>query len=460
MKVLALTALSTAMLATVPAAAPAQATRGTYAFTGVNVVPMDRERVLENQTVVVRDGRIVELGPSGTVAVPSGVTRVEARGKYLMPGLAEMHAHIPPPQNGSMAYAHEVLFLYVARGVTTIRGMLGHPAHLALRGQVAAGEVLGPRIWTSGPSVNGRSVPTVQAADSAVRATKAEGYDFIKIHPGLRRVVFDTLDAVADRLGVKYAGHVPEDVGVPRALEAEYWSIDHLDGYVHALVPADAEHPSPSGPFSAFGAHLANVANESRIPLLARATRDAGVWNVPTQSLFESYASGEPADTWSDREELRYLPRQTVRGWINFRQLVLDSAPPLEARQRFLALRRSLLKALHNEGAVLLLGSDAPQVWNVPGFSIRRELESLVAAGLTPYDALVTGTRNVARYFGIEDEAGTVAVGKRADLILLDANPLANVGNVGAVAGVMVNGRWLPKEEIDRRLADIAAKYR
>ncbi len=431
--------------------------KGTYAIVDVTVLPMDRERTLDGMTVVVENGCIVSMGPANQVSVPSGATRIDGRGKFLMPGLAEMHAHIPSPQNGSMDYAHEVLFLYVANGVTTIRGMLGHPAHLELRNEVARGEVLGPRIWTSGPSVNGRSVPNAAAARRLATEQKAAGYDFIKIHPGLSRQAFDTLDAVADRVEIEFSGHVPAEVGLMRALAATYASIDHLDGYIEALVADDAAVDRTQSGW--FGANLAPYVDESKIRSIVADTRTAGVWNVPTQTLMESFASSESAQDRARRPELRYMPPAVRTNWIERTEQWLRTAAPEATRHRFIEVRRQLLKALADGGAGLLLGSDAPQIWNVPGFSISRELEALVVAGLTPYQALASGTRNVAEFFEVSDEQGTIAVGQRADLVLLDRNPLTNVANVANPNGVMVYGKWLPQRELQTRLEAIARAY-
>lgn len=434
------------------AALPDQRWAGTYAFVNVTVIPMDAERVVPDQTVIVRDGRITAVGPAGTTAVPDAAVRINGRGRFLIPGLAEMHAHVPSDPE----YAREVLFLYMAHGVTTIRGMLGHPNHLALREQLNAGEVLGPRFWTSGPSVNGNSVPTPDVARRVAREQKAAGYDFIKIHPGLTRETFDALAAAADAAGIRFAGHVPAAVGVPRALEAGYWSIDHLDGYMEPLVADGAARPTSGG---WFGANLAPLADEDQLARIARATAAAGVWNVPTQTLMESYAAAPDPEAFRGRPELRYLPRQTREQWMTWTVTMDTAGPPADVRQRFIEVRRKLIKALHDAGACLALGSDAPQVWNVPGHSIHRELEAMVAAGLTPYEALATGTRNVAEFFGVRDRAGTVEVGKWADLILLEGNPLEAISNTARRAGVMVRGHWLPRDAIDRRLAEIAAKY-
>jgi imidazolonepropionase-like amidohydrolase len=423
------------------------------AFVDVTVIPMDRERLIPGQTVLVRDGRISAIGPSSRVKVPAGSSTVDGRGKFLMPGLAEMHAHIPSGELPD-SVVHRTLFLYVSRGITTIRGMLGHPSHLDLRAQAASGRLLSPTIYTSGPSLNGNSVPTAAAAARLVAEQKAAGYDFLKIHPGISREPFDTLAATAHRLQIGFAGHVPLDVGLERALDARYATIDHLDGYAEAMVAKGALSAKES---EFFGLNLGEQLDESRLASLVKATRDAKVWNVPTQVLLENLVPGPSVEELEKRPEMRYVRSEVRSKWAEVkRSLLAETGSTAQSVAKTMAMRRRLIKALHSGGAGLLLGSDAPQIYNVPGFSTLRELESLVAAGLSPYQALETGTRNVAVFFGTMAETGTVEAGKRADLILLDANPLADVRNAGRQAGVMLRGRWLPKAEIDTRLAEIA----
>lgn len=426
-------------------AAPAVAQETVYAFTDVTVIPMDRERTLPGQTVIVRGERITEIGPANRVRVPAGATRIDGRGKFLMPGVAEMHAHIPGAQNP--AFQERVLFMYLSNGVTTIRGMLGAPVHLTLRERAARREIWSPTIYTSGPSFNGNSVTSPAVARVMVEEQRAAGYDLLKIHPGVSRAGFDTLAATARRVGIPFAGHVPLDVAVERAIEAGYASIDHIDGYVEYL--ASSPVGSPSG---FFGMDVADNANLARLPDIARRTREAGVWIVPTQTLFETMLGPETPEAMAAWPGHEFLPPQTVQQWLtnvrNFRQNS-DAA----ARTRFLTLRRELIRGLHAAGVGILLGSDAPQWMNPPGFSVQRELQSYVASGLTPWQALETGTVNVARYFRAENAFGTVAAGRRADLVLLDANPLADIGNFARQAGVMVRGRWLPRAEIEQRLA-------
>jgi imidazolonepropionase-like amidohydrolase len=329
--------------------------------------------------------------------------------------------------------------------VTTIRGMLGDPRHIVYRERVAKGEVLGPRIYTSGPSFSGNTATTLENAASMVIEQKKAGYDLLKIHPGVPRNVFDAMAVKADELRIPFAGHVPEAVGLLRALEAKYRSIDHLDGYVEALVPGAAGSET-------FGVNLVGRADESRIPALVKATRAAGTWQVPTEILLVNWLNDEDPQAMAKWPEMKYVEPGLLAKWIAQKQGFAAKFPQAD-RQKLLALRRRIIKALHDGGVPFALGSDAPQTWNVPGFSAHRELGAIVAAGLTPYEALKSGTVNVGVYFGTQSIVGTVAAGKRADLILLKANPLANIANSSRIAGVMVNGRWLSKSDIDARLA-------
>ncbi len=424
-------------------------------FQNVNVIPMDRMRVLPRQTVVVQGGRIAAMGPAGSVKIPAGAVPVNGAGKYLIPGLGEMHAHIPPGAASDSEIAR-TLELWALNGVTTVRGMLGIPKHLEFRDRANRGEILSPRIWTSGPSFSNSSVPNADSAARMVIAEQKLGYDFLKIHPGVPREAFDSMAANADRLGIRFAGHVPLDVGLHRALEARYWSIDHLDGYVEALALNPPKTPKDDG---FFGLPLIDSLDESRLPALVAETKAAGTWMVPTQGFFESVMGNETIEALYDRPELLYVPRSMANGWVSqARQIRGDTTLSMASRQRFLVLRRKIIKAMQTAGVPIVLGSDSPQLFNAPGFSLSRELAAYVTAGLTPYQALATGTINVARFLGNEAEAGTIAVGKRADLVLLAGNPLADIHNVGKREGVVIGGRWLPKDEIEKRLAALVVR--
>ncbi|MGI9182539.1 MAG: amidohydrolase family protein [Longimicrobiaceae bacterium] len=426
------------------------------AFVDVNVVPMDRERVLERQTVIVQDGRITAVGPAGQTQVPAGALRVEGGGRYLMPGLAEMHGHIPGSDNPR--YAENTLFLYISNGVTTVRGMAGDPYHLELRDRVARGELIGPTIAAAGPGFGGHNASTPEAAERLVREQHAAGYDLLKVWE-FPREAYDRMASTAHEVGIPFAGHIPSAVPLERALEARQASIDHLDRYVEFLVRDGATTQGREAGF--FGSGLVDLVDPGKIPTAVARTREAGVWNVPTLSLVENLAMPESPEQMAQRPEMRYMPAEVLEGWVRAKH-DFQARPYFQpaAAQRLVEIRRQLTRALHDGGAPLALGSDAPQFFNVPGFSIHPEMEMMVASGLTPYQVLVTGTRNPALYFETPEEFGTVEVGRRADLILLDANPLENIANVERRAGVMVRGRWLPESEIQQRLGVIAAEVR
>ena len=438
-----------ALLVTAAAAALAARQPGTnaaVAFTHVNVVPMDRERVLRDWTVVVRDGNIFASGPSRDVGVPPGTLTVDGTGKYLIPALSEMHAHIPPGDNVPDSAIVRTLFLYAANGIGTIRGMLGHPRHLGYRARAARGEIFSPAIYTSGPSLNGTSAPTPEAAVKLVTEEKEAGYDFLKIHPGLSLPTFTAMAETAGRLGMRFAGHVPADVGLQRALEAKYLTIDHLDGYMEAL----AGHRPGDPPSQWFGINLVDRVDERRIPDLVAATKRAGTSMVATEILLENTVSDDPAEVLAARPEMKYATAEQLKNWSANKAKFLEL--PAARRQHFIAVRRKLIKALFDGGVPFLLGSDAPQIWNVPGFSIHRELQVMVASGLTPFQALQTGTTNVARFFGTAERTGRIGVGRRADLVLIDGNPLEDIRNTTKMSGVMLGGRWMANDEIQKRL--------
>ncbi len=422
-------------------------------FINVNVIPMTSETVIGGRTVIVDERAIVAIGEVDATPVPEGALVIDGTDRFLIPGLAEMHGHVPGADSDTL---ERVLTLYVANGVTTVRGMLGQASHLDLRRALEVGDTLGPRLITSGPSLNGRSVTSPERAVSMVEEQHAAGYDFLKIHPGLTREEFDAMAAAAGRVGIPFAGHVPEDVGIERALAAGIATIDHLDGYMESLL---RPHDDPSGGLSGlFGVFIADQADEAKIAGIVAATLAAGTWNVPTESLFRHWASYESnPDEMVDWPEMKYMPESTVEGWRRAkRDLLGDANYRPKTAARAIALRQKLILALQRSGAGLLLGADSPQIFNVPGFAIHHELQYLVDAGLTPYEALLTGTANPAKFFGRPDEIGVIKTGSIADLVLLDANPLDDITNTRRIHGVMVQGRWLSRTELNDMLGKLA----
>ena len=418
----------------------------TTVIVNVNVIPMSSDIVIAQQSVVVVDDKIAKIGHVDTIPVPKGAAIIDGTDRFLIPGLAEMHAHVTSTDASDV---ERLSTLFIANGITTIRGMLGQPSHLALREQFASGEVWGPRLVTSGPSLNGRSVSGVADAERQVREQKAAGYDFIKVHPGLSNAEFVALANTANEIAMPYAGHVPVASGVSRALEMQMATIDHLDGYFAALLPVAEVGTGGYGGF--FDVMLASTLNTDGIPGIVAATKDARTWNVPTEVLIEQMIDDTPMIELKERPEMRYVPAETLAGWIASKESTLSERGfSAETAALAISLRRRLILELHNAGAGLLLGSDAPQTFNVPGFSAHRELATLVAAGLSPYEAIRTGTVAVAEF--LASNGGVIAEGKDADLILLDANPLLDIENSKRIHGVMLRGQWYSEAELERRL--------
>ena len=414
-------------------------------FRNVNVIPMNEDKVIKDQDVLIEDGKIKAIGAAGKVKYDKDARIIEAKGKFLIPGLAEMHAHVPPIDD--IKPMEEVLSLFLNNGVTTIRGMLGHPRHLELRSMIESREIIGPHFYTSGPSFNGNSVKTTEAGSQMVKDQKQAGYDFLKLHPGLTKENFAAIAKTAKEVGIPFAGHVSLDVGVWRAIEAGYASIDHLDGFIESLVPGSESMKQED--FGAFAMFVAKNADEKKIPALMKALKEKNIWVVPTQCLAERWFSPDKtAEALAAEPEMIYMKEDVLKNWINNKKGIMAN-PKYNADdvRKFVELRRKLIYECQKNGVGLLLGSDAPQVFDVPGFSIHHELKYMVDAGLTPYQALLTGTVNPAKYFD-RDDMGMIRTGYVSDLVLLEANPLENIENTKKIAGVMIGNSWFAKDLI------------
>jgi imidazolonepropionase-like amidohydrolase len=427
----------------------------TTAFEGVSIVPMDSERVVADQTVLVEGDRISWIGPAANAPIPRAANRVDGRGRYLLPGLTDMHCH-PGTEDD--------LFLSLAFGVTTIRNMEGLPRHVLWRDRITAGELLGPSILTTGPIVEGhppryngmQSVGDRADAVAAVALTARGGYDSVKVYDQLTAESYGWVVESARDHGLPVVGHIPFQVGLHRALAAGQRSIEHLYGYPQELQSGSraAAPPRDIAELRTWLLELARHADIGRIAELAEATRAAGTWNCPTLIVRTRWAA-DPVELMA-RAELAYLsPLQVAMA-----RYFVSHFPTDPARQAVIDVNAALVCGLSDAGAGLLIGTDAGLPGVVHGAAVHEELTAFVDAGLSPYRALRAATSDAARFAGQVGEWGEVSVGARADLLLLTGNPLADVANAARPAGVMVRGRWLPEAEITAMLEELAARKR
>jgi imidazolonepropionase-like amidohydrolase len=437
-----------------PAGVHGQLSRGTVnAFVGVTVIPMDSERVLADQVVLVQDDRILELGPSNALRVPPEANRIEGHGLFLFPGLADMHVHL---------MENETYFpLFLANGVTTVRNMAGGPEMSALRDRVKSGAPIGPTIYTAGPILDGFPpvwegsdvVTTPEQARRTVEKQKSAGYDFLKIYDNLLPAAYDAIIRAATQAHMPVVGHVPPHVGLQAVLDAHQWSIEHLTGYFEWLQVDRSpfrqanDHETFPHPAHLLAKRQALVdwVDESRIPQVAAATVKAGTWNVPTLVAWRNMTPHTELDTAWKRPNMDYATPM-LREWWNSDNGY--TAEDWAAKRRGDAVRAKLVKALHDAGARLVVGTDTPHPFVMPGFSVHEELANFVSAGMPPYEALKTATVDAAEFMGAQGEFGVIKRGARADLILLDGNPLEDVTNTSRIAGVMAHGHWLSREAL------------
>lgn len=379
--------------------APAQQAN-VIALVGVQAIPLDEERVMATQTLIVRDGVIAELGDSATVAVPDDAQVVYACGLYLLPGLIDMHAHLEQSD----------LNRYLANGVTTVRNMWGTPQIQDIIRRINNGSLTGPTVYSAGTGLDGSTaftsnpiiVENPAQADSVVTSQVSVGWDFIKVHQELKLPAYQAILAAARRLNIRVVGHVPTRVPIEEALMTGHVSVEHLTGYDVALNRA--------GNF--WGPRAWVNIDESKIPALVAKTVETGAWNCPTLNAFDLVAP-------------------------------LFGATPAE-RVLIVQHRRQMVRALYEAGAKLLAGTDAGTNVTAAGTGLHDELIELVTAGLSPYAALKTATINAAEFLGKADQIGSIAVGKWADLVLLQANPLDDIRALSTIKGVMLRGRLSP----------------
>jgi imidazolonepropionase-like amidohydrolase len=395
---------------------------------------------------------IDSIGNSNQVSIPGDAMVIDGHDKFLMPGLTDMHVHIE--------YENDMLLL-VANGVTSVRNMWGNtdkkllfgmPDQLELRRGIEDGRIFGPTIYTSGPVMEGppanHPLMTLfekpETARKSVDWQSAQGYDFIKVYDHLSPEVYDSIMETARENNIEVVGHVPFAVGLDNVLGSGQKTIEHLTGYID---PDAVEIIIP----------------EDQLDEYAQKTSEAGVWNVVTLSEYpKSKETPEVFQRLQNQPGMRYVSPGTrlLSPFLYMMSARSHTYPGADYPQRIAALNQQMVRALHDAGAGILLGTDAAQAYHLPGFSAHEELEMLVEAGLSPFEALQAGTSNAAKAMGKSDEFGIVEVGKRADLILLPKNPLTDVSNLQEKSGVMLRGRWLSDDQLHDMLASLASSYK
>ena len=434
---------------------------GDTAFVGVSVLSMAGEiAAVPDRTVLVSGGDILGLGHRDEVTVPETFTVVDGAGRYLMPGLADMHVHLEYFDDPG------VLDLFLANGVTTVRNMDGRPYILEWRDRIERGEWRGPTIHTAGPILDGDpplrddnlALETAGDARLTVRDQAAAGYDFVKVYTNLSTEAYAAVVETAGEHGLPVAGHVPRGVEVEDILGSGIRSIEHVTE-LGDLVEAD-DSPFRDG-WHWSKLYLGMPIDPGKFAAAAARLADAGVWVVPTMVQADrGMAPRATVDAWLAAPEMAYVDDDGRRFWESSatRQLDRMDAADWALVEAGRSNRLRLVGALDAAGARLLAGTDTPNPFVVPGFSLHDELANFEAAGIDRGRILALATRGAALFLETDGEVGTVEAGKRADLLLLDANPLESLDALRTPAGVMVRGAWLPREKLTAMLDLIRAR--
>lgn len=425
------------------------------AFVGVNVVPMtESDSILADRTVLVRDGLIASIGHAAFVDVPAGTLRIDARGQYLMPGLIDAHVHLEYFDDPS------ILWLFLANGVTSVRNMDGRPYLLDWKLRIVSGEITGPTIYTAGPILDGDPparddntvVRNAAEARAAVAAQDSAGYDFVKVYTNVSPDVYRAIVDAARERDRHVAGHVPRRMSLYDVLRSGQHSLEHLSDF-DEVVEADSSWVR--GRFHWSKLYLAMAADSAKMQRAARQVVAAGIWVVPTVIQADrAVGTADSVRAWLSEPSTAYIPpagRALWEGQLTRIASRLDSAD-WNVVERGRANRRAMLAALHLAGAKLALGTDTPNPFVFPGFSVHQELEIFVASGFSPREALAAATREASQLVDASRSTGTVEIGKRADLLLLARNPLVNVDNVRRPIGVMLRGTWIAASDLNLML--------
>lgn len=413
----------------------AQQKQPLVAVVGVNVIPMDKNVVLENQTVLI-EGELIKLVESSSkVKVPPGSVIIDGKGKYLIPGLCDMHVHA----------GEREMPLFLVNGVTTVRNLMGDTSSLSLRKKLKDNVIDGPVMYTAGPLIAGsdtrwkrKVVPrTPDEGRKFVHEQKLAGYDFIKVYDGISKEVFEAVMDQAAIDQIPSASHVPENIGLEAILKGKVKSIEHAEKIVVT--------------------HFKLVYDTAMIPQTATMIKQAGTWVCPTLAVAEIFQLQNEGKLMPllDSPEMKYMDASTFGWWRSFAAQPGHGSSPGHGKDTFYSFQLKLTKGLFKAGVPLLAGTDCPNPGMVYGYSLHHELRNMVAAGLNPFEALQTATTNAALFVGNEKQVGMIKQGMRADLVLLEGNPLENIDNTKKIGGVIARGRWYSKGEMEALVAGL-----
>ncbi|MES2850273.1 MAG: amidohydrolase family protein [Bacteroidota bacterium] len=446
--------------------------QGNYAVTAVTVIPMNTESVIQNQTVLIRNGSIEKIGSFEKTIIPPDYIKVEGKGKFLMPGLFDMHAHFFQEQYDDHNNTNDKeLKMMLANGLTTARIMAGHPDYLEARKNVATGKWVGPSLIVASPQLVGRwpwpgefknyeVIDTKEKGTDAVKKFKRDGYDAIKLTFMVKREAYDAVVAAAKEEEIKVVGHVGPLVTLPVALAATE-QVEHMDEFIDMLLPDTSynhgQSVSDMNIWRKAAWSTVPFLDEAKLPALVKMVKNAGIYVTPTNYFFiSSFGITSSEEEIKQKIDYKYIPKSLISGRWKNRQHWMDLAIPEESRNKYVKLRKKMVYELWKAGVPLMAGSDSPEFFLVTGFSLHNELQQFVDAGLTPFAALQTATINPATYLGLKDK-GTIETGKIADMLLLDKDPLTNIENTRAINGVFKNGVWYNREALDTMLDDAKA---
>ena len=397
------------------------------------------------------------MASAGSAVLSAGARVIDGRGKFLIPGLWDMHVHT------AIAGGRALLGLYVANGVTGVRDMAGDwPTLRGWRDDIAAGRLVGPRIVASGPYLEGGDIPvphllarTPEEGRAGVDSLVELGVDFVKVHGQLTRETYFAIARRARERGIPFAGHVPRAVGSADASDSGQRSIEHLLAIPAPCTPAESAALVPRYPVQ--GA-LGRCSSADLAPLYARFVRNH-TWVTPT-FVAQVEVAGWPGHSVPGDSLAHYLP-DSLRAFVARIFPMPDSIPPGadSVGRAMLAKRMHQVAAMHRAGVAVLTGTDAPLRNSPPGFGLHEEMLLLVRGGLSPFEVLQAATLEPARYFGMLDSAGVVAPGRLADLVLLDANPLDDIRNTRKIRAVIANGRLFEAHDLQRLVRSAASGH-